>query len=245
MIEVNKNARMKVEVWSDIFCPFCYIGKRNFESAMEAFADSHLIDLEWKSFQLDPEMDDTVPYENLYEYFSQRKGVSLEQAKAMNDQVSQRAAEVGLEYKLDKAIPANTFKAHQIIQFAKTKGLGDLAEEQFFAAYFTQGKDLSQKETLYAIALEIGLSEEETKTALESREYEQRVHDDLKEAQEIGVTGVPFFVFNRKYAISGAQPVEVFVQGLKQAVEEWKATAALPLTSIQEGPSCSIEGTCD
>src|SRR5690606_21476382 len=124
MIEVNKNARMKVEVWSDIFCPFCYIGKRNFESAMEAFADSHLIDLEWKSFQLDPEMDDTVPYENLYEYFSQRKGVSLEQAKAMNDQVSQRAAEVGLEYKLDKAIPANTFKAHQIIQFAKTKGLG-------------------------------------------------------------------------------------------------------------------------
>src|SRR5690606_32174375 len=155
-------SKMKVEVWSDIMCPFCYIGKRRYEAAVQKFAHANDIALEWKSFQLDP----TIPADadkglTATQYLASRKGISNEEVAEMHQQVTQTAENVGLEYHLDNALVYNSFKAHRIIQFAKTKGLGDIAEEIFFNAHFTQNKDLGDPIVLTALAKEAGLTEQE------------------------------------------------------------------------------------
>jgi len=215
--------KMKVEVWSDIMCPFCYIGKRNYETALDQFEGRDNVEIEWRSFQLDP----TIPKssqvkENVYQYLADKKGLTYEQSAKMHERVIQMAKEAGLDYRFDIAILANSFDAHRMIQLAKTKGLGDAAEERLFRAYFTEGRDFGDHETLVAIGKEIGLHEEEIKSVLVSEDYAEKVEQDIQEASEIGVQGVPFFVFDRKYAVSGAQPPEYFLQALKKSFSEWK-----------------------
>ena len=237
---------MKIEVWSDIMCPFCYIGKRNYEAALDQFADKAHVELEWKSFQLDPSIDPMPTQKNVYTYLAERKGMSYEQVVAMHEQVKATARKAGLEYDFDRAVVSNSFNAHRIIQMAKLKGLGDQAEERFFAAYFTRGENLSDGTVLTTIGKDIGLSEEEVRQALNDGKYAQLVQNDIAEAQEIGVTGVPFFVVNRKYAISGAQPIEVFVQTIEQAYREWQAARpSLIVEHGASGPSCTPDGHCD
>ena len=214
--------KMKVEVWSDIMCPFCYIGKRNYETALKEFGDHNQVEIEWHSFQLDP----TIPVKsdkkvNVYQYLAEKKGMSYEHSAKLHEKLIQTARVAGLEYNFDRAIVANSFDAHKMIQLAKTKGLGDAAEERLFRAYFTEGKDFGDTETLVSLGKEIGLDEEEIRAALESDDYAYLVEQDFQEANEIGVTGVPFFVFNRKYAISGAQPPEYFLQTLEKSFGEW------------------------
>jgi predicted DsbA family dithiol-disulfide isomerase len=206
---------MKIEIWSDIMCPFCYIGKRRFEKALTEFGDKGKVEIEWKSFQLNPGMK-TEPGKNINQYLSEIKGWSIEQARAMNDRVVGMAREEGLHYDLERAVVANSFDAHRLIQFAKTKGKGDEAEELLFKAYFTEGKNIADHEVLSGLGSELGLDKEKLEKMLAGKEYSEEVKNDITEAQKIGVTGVPFFVFNRRYAVSGAQEVETFLDVLEK-----------------------------
>ena len=226
---------MKVEIWSDIMCPFCYIGKRNFEAALNEFDAKNEIEIEWKSFQLDPTIPKTFEKKvSTYEYLAARKGMPVERSKEMHDNIVETARKVGLTYNFEKAVVANSFDAHKLIQLAKTKGLGDAAEESLFKAYFSNGQDMSDHSTLIRLGKEIGLNEEEITAALVSEEFEAKVNFDVSEGSQLGVTGVPFFVFDRKYAVSGAQPIETFLNALKQSHAESK----------NEGETCTPGGGC-
>jgi predicted DsbA family dithiol-disulfide isomerase len=206
---------MKIEIWSDIMCPFCYIGKRRLETALAAFPGNDF-EIEWKSFQLDPTLEPQLG-KDVYMFLAERKGISVEQSLEIHKDVTERAKSVGLDYHFDKAIISNSLTAHRIIHLAKTKKLGDEMEEIFFKAYFTDGKDLNNASTLIELGIQAGLASDEVKEVLENESlYFSDVKADIKEAQEIGVQGVPFFVFDRKYAVSGAQPVEAFVNTIKE-----------------------------
>jgi len=199
-------------------CPFCYIGKRKLEAALAAFPQRDEVEIEWKSFQLDPSIT-AQPGKDVYSYLAERKGMTVEQSKQMHAQVIASAKEAGLDYHFEKAVIANSFDAHRLVQLAKTKGLGDAAEERIFRAYFTEGEDAGNHETLIKLGEEIGIPAEESRKALSDGSFASEVHADIEEAQQLGVRGVPFFVFDRKYAVSGAQPVEVFTQTLEKALE--------------------------
>lgn len=215
--------KMQVEVWSDIMCPFCYIGKRHYERALEQFPNKDNVEIIWKSYQLDPTIPEHFEKKtNVYEYLAERKGMSLEQSKQLHDNVLQMAKNAGLDYHFEKAVVANSFKAHRLIQLAKTKGAGDQAEERLFSAYFVEGKDLGETKTLIELGKEIGLTEAEVNEALMNDEYAYQVKQDIQEAESIGVRGVPFFVFNRRYAISGAQPTEAFSESLEKSFSDWR-----------------------
>jgi len=235
---------MKIEIWSDVMCPFCYIGKRNFETALEQFTDKKHIEVTWKSFQLDPSLPE-VANETQEDYLVKHKGMSREQVKGLLAHVTQTARQAGLDYNLDKSVMANSQKAHQLIQFAKTKNLGDQAEERLFRAFFTEGKNIADIETLTQLGKDIGLDENELRTAFTDEKHRKLVNDDIQEARNLGVTGVPFFVFDRKYAISGAQPPQAFTETLTKSFSEWrKANPEIRLEVIQ-GQSCNIDGKCD
>ncbi len=237
--------KMKVEVWSDIMCPFCYIGKRNYESALAQFGDAKNIEIQWKSFQLDPTIPEQIAEkQNIYQYLAERKGMSYEHSVRMHDNVTEMAKQAGLTYNFDKAVIANSFKAHKMIQLAKTKGLGDEAEERLFYAYFTEGKDFGDTETLIELGTEIDLNETEIRSAIAGEEYAQKVKADINEARSLGVNGVPFFVFDRKYAISGAQPAEAFLQTLDKSFTEWRAENPASPFGVSQGPTCTPDG-CD
>jgi predicted DsbA family dithiol-disulfide isomerase len=206
---------MKIEIWSDIMCPFCYIGKRQLETALAEFPNGDF-EIEWKSFQLDPTI---MPQsgKDVYTFLAERKGISVEQSVEMHKGVTERAKSVGLDYHFDKAIISNSLTSHRIIQLAKTKKLGDEMEEIFFKAYFTEGRDLNDAETLIELAVKAGLDSNEVQEVINNETlFLKDFKADISEAQEIGVQGVPFFVFDRKYAVSGAQPVEAFVNTIKE-----------------------------
>jgi protein disulfide-isomerase len=242
----SNSSKMKVEVWSDIMCPFCYIGKRHYEAALKQFADSNRIEIEWKSFQLDP----TIPKNpenknNVYKYLADRKGMSEAQSRKMHDNVVEMAKQVGLSYNFDNAVIANSFDAHKMIQLAKTKGLGDEAEERLFRAYFIEGMDFGDIPTLVKIGQEIGLESTEIEVALLSDDFAYKVKSDVAEAAQLGIQGVPFFVFNRKYAISGAQPTESFLETMQKSFSEWEKSNPKPAFEVIEGPVCKPDGKCD
>lgn len=211
---------MKVEIWSDIMCPFCYIGKRHFEAALKEFPHADKLQIEWKSFQLDPTIPKMEERVDVYQYLADKKGMSLEQSKSLHQNVIQMAKNAGLEYNFDIAVVGNSKDAHRLIQFAKTKGLGDQAEEALFKAYFTDGKNMADMNDLIEIGTLIGLDAVELTSILESDAFAYEMMQDVQEAQNIGVQGVPFFVFDRKYAVSGAQPVEAFLQTLEKVYSE-------------------------
>jgi predicted DsbA family dithiol-disulfide isomerase len=236
--------KMKVEIWSDVMCPFCYIGKRKFEKALETFPGKDKIEMEWKSFQLAPEMKTTLG-KNIHQYLAEHKGFSLEDAKRMNDHVTAMAAKVGLTYNFDKAIVANSFNAHRFSHFAKTKGKQNEAEEKLFKAYFTEGKNMDDTNTLVELGAEIGLDPREVRTALESGTYTNEVNADIDEAHQLGVNGVPFFVFDRKYTVSGAQESQTFTQVLQKSFEEWNKENPVTLTEMADGQVCTPDGECN
>ncbi|WP_269235200.1 DsbA family oxidoreductase [Flavobacterium flavigenum] len=206
---------MKIEIWSDIMCPFCYIGKRQLEKALAEFPNEEF-EIEWKSFQLDSSITPQNG-KDIYTFLAERKGISVEQSKEMHKAVVERAKNVGLDYHFEKVIVSNSLTAHRIIHLAKTRKLGDEMEEVFFKAYFTEGKDLNDASTLIELGIQAGLDEKEVRKVIENESvFLNDVQNDIAEAQQIGVQGVPFFVFDRKYAVSGAQPVEAFVQTINE-----------------------------
>ena len=233
---------MKIEIWSDVMCPFCYIGKRRFEDALQKSGHGIEVEVEWKSFQLNPDMV-TDPNININQYLADIKGFTLDHAKQLNAQVTQMAAEAGLTYNFDRAIVANSFKAHRFTHLAKKHGLGADAEEQLFKAYFTDGKNIDDTATLIELGTAIGLDAAEIKQVLESDTYAEDVKHDVYEAQQLGVRGVPFFVLDRKYGISGAQPPQVFEDTITKAFGEWQQENK-PKLDIIEGDSCEVGGDC-
>ena len=198
-------------------CPFCYIGKRHLEKALESFSGREEVEIEWKSYQLDPTIPMTFEEPmGVYAYLADRKGWSMEQSEQMHEHVVEMAASVGLEYNFDRAVVANSMFAHRVIQFAKEKGLGDAIEEIFFSAYFTEGRDLASVEELVSLGEQVGLEAQDVRVAIASEEMAYRVSQDIQEGVNLGVRGVPFFVFDRKYGISGAEPIQVFIDTLNQ-----------------------------
>lgn len=207
---------MKIEIWSDVMCPFCYIGKRKFEVALAQFEHKENVEIEWKSFLLSPEMQ-TDPTKNIHQFLAEHKGVSIEEATGMNDNVAHIAAQVGLQYNFDQTIPANSFNAHRFLHFAKKHGKQNEAEELLFKSYFTDGKNIDDAATLLDFANSLGLDTEALTAAMGKGEFTDDVIADIQEAQALGVRGVPFFVFDRKYAVSGAQEPAVFLETLETA----------------------------
>lgn len=232
---------MKVEIWSDVMCPFCYIGKRKFEKALSQFSHKEEVAIEWKSFQLNAALK-TDPTKNVTEYLAEIKGWTLDYAKQMNDYVTGMAKEVGLHYDFDKAIVANSFDAHRLLQLAKKYGKGDALEERLFKAYFTEGKNTADHHTLIQLTGEIGLDREEVGKMLSGSEYTDEVRKDIYESRQIGVNGVPFFVIDRKYAVSGAQAPETFLKMLNTIWTEHEKEKATLTT--QNGAVCSPEEGC-
>lgn len=225
---------MKVEIWSDVMCPFCYIGKRHFEQAIDKLPFKDEIEVDWKSYQLNPEYHNTNN-ETVYEYLSRSKGMPIEQAKQMTKQVVDMASNAGLTIDFDKNIPANTFNAHRLIHLAAKHNLQDLAEEKLFEAHFVQSRNIGETSVLVDVAEEIGLDKAEAEEVLNSDQFAEAVRYDVYESQNLGIRGVPYFVMDRKYGVSGAQPVQAFTDALTQSFTEWKETQPkTTLTSLNK-----------
>ncbi|WP_163526940.1 DsbA family oxidoreductase [Halobacillus ihumii] len=235
---------MKIEIWSDFVCPFCYIGKRRLEEALSQIAEGEQTEIVYKSFELDPQAEKNTGMSNA-EKLAAKYGKSVEEAKQMNKNMEQQATSVGLKYNLDTTVPTNTFDAHRVAKFAESKGLGKEATERFFQAVLTDSEDVGDHDTLIKLAQDIGLDQTDVSDVLSSEQFGEVVRAEEAEAREIGVQGVPFFVVNRKYAISGAQPTEVFVQSLQKVMEEEKQSPAFQsLTDDKQGEACTDE-SCD
>ncbi|KPB06451.1 DsbA family oxidoreductase [Bacillus sp. CHD6a] len=210
---------MKIEIWSDYVCPFCYIGKRRLEKALEDFPHKDEVTIEYKSFELDPNAKRDTEF-SIYEILAKKYGMPVEEAKRMSAGVAKQAAEVGLEFNFDTSIPTNTFDAHRLGKFAETKGKAKEMTERLLRAHFTESKHIGDKGYLKELGISLGLDSVEVEEVLAGDAFEKDVRFDQREAREIGVQGVPFFVLNSKYAISGAQPPEVFAEALAKVWEE-------------------------
>jgi predicted DsbA family dithiol-disulfide isomerase len=199
---------IKIEVWSDINCPYCYIGKRHLELAKEKYKNADELVIEWKSFELDPVSRPEKGSDQL-ELLAQKYGRDRKWALEMNEKISNMALATGIHFNMDKVVPANSFHAHRLLHLAKEKGVQNELKERLLNAKFVQGKDIGSQDDLLEIASGL-LSEADTKSVLESDRFATDVRQDEAEAAHLGINGVPFFVINRQFALSGAQPVEAF-----------------------------------
>ena len=209
---------MIVEVWSDVACPWCYIGKRRFERALAGFDGAADVDVTWRSFQLDPSIPPGTRV-NHDKMLADKYGVSAEQVRAMNDRVVGLAAVEGLEYHFDRYVTVNTLDAHRMSHLARSQGLGPEMHERLFRAQFVEGAVLDDPDTLVRLAVEVGVDEAAAREVAESDAYADEVAGDIREAKMLGVSGVPFFAIDRRFGISGAQPTELFASALEQARE--------------------------
>ncbi len=233
---------MKVDIWSDTRCPFCFIGKRNFEKALHEFSQNDKVEVNWHSFQLDPNMKTDLT-KNHYEYLSEVKGFPIQQIMQMHENLIQSGKNAGIDFNFDEVKVSNSFKSQMLVQFAKEKGKADEVEELLFEAYFKLGKDIDDVEVLSEIGEKLGFTKEEISKAVQSEELSELVNNDISEASNLGIRGVPFFVFNQKYAISGAQPTHLFSEVLEKSWTEFSENDS-KLKIIEGGDSCEIDGNC-
>ena len=207
---------MKVEIWSDVICPFCYIGKRKLESALAQLPRRDRVEICWKSFQLQPDTK-TDPTRNALQHLAERKGWSMDFARQAAADISARAKDVGLTFNYDRTVVANTFDAHRLVHYASTLGKGDAMTEQLFKAYFTDGRNIADPVVLTELAVGAGLPGDDVKKMLASDGFADDVRSDIDDALQMGINGVPFFVFDKRYAVSGAQDTSVFLEALTRA----------------------------
>jgi predicted DsbA family dithiol-disulfide isomerase len=235
---------MKIEIWSDIVCPFCYIGKRRIENAIANFEHADKIEVEWKSFLLNPDQV-SDPSKKTAEYLSESKGWSPEQTRQMISQVTEMAAEEGLTYHIDKAVVANPKDAHRVLQYAKTQGKGDEMKERLLKAYLMDGANIADHGLLVDLATEIGLDKSRVQEVLASDQFADKVAQDIYEAKQIEVRGVPFFVFDNKYGISGAQHPDAFKETLVKAWNNYaQQLPNLEMATSKNDDACDINGDC-
>lgn len=210
---------MKVEIWSDIACPWCYIGKRRFEQALREFPHRDALDIVWRSFQLDPAAPARQALPTV-ELLAAKYRMPVEQAQAMMDSMTATGAVDGVEFRFDRSISGNTFDAHRLIHFAATVGQRAPMVERLFAAYFTEGEAMGDHDTLVRLASDVGLDATAVRELLHSDAYATDVRADQARAQQFGITGVPFFAIDERYGISGAQPAAAIGQALTTAWTE-------------------------
>jgi predicted DsbA family dithiol-disulfide isomerase len=227
---------MKIEIWSDYACPYCYIGERQLEKALESFSGKEDIDISYKSFEL----DQYASYETISttkERVAQKYGYTSEQAQQMIDNVTKYAKSVGLDYNYGATRYTNTFDAHRIAKYAVTKGKGLEMSEKLFHAYFTENKQISDHKVLTDIAIELGLDKLEVEDVLKNKKFAEDVRNDEYEASRFGIHAVPFFLINGKYSVSGAQPPEALENIIEKALQEEKIEA-----DNLDGMVCNIDG---
>ena len=212
---------MNIEIWSDVVCPWCYIGKRRLEAALARFEHGDEVELTFRSFELDPEAPRREE-QSLEEMLAQKYGMSREEALAANARITELAAGEGLDYHLDRAKRGNSFDAHRLIHLAAGRGLQGAMKERLMRGYFSEGEAISEPEVLVRLAREVGLVEEEARGVVQGDAFAGAVRDDEASAQALGISGVPFFVIEGKWGISGAQPTELFLNALQQAWDELK-----------------------
>lgn len=232
---------MKIEVWSDYVCPFCYIGKKQLEDAIRAKNLEDDVEVVFKSYMLDP----TTPTDSevaVVDSLSRKYQVTPDKAQGMIDGIVARANEVGLAYDFSELKEENTLKAHRLVKFAETKGKSNELNELLLNRHFVGGQRIGQDEVLVTLAKEVGLDEVEVKALLASNDFADAVQADIAESRELGVQGVPFFVINRKYGISGAQPKEVFEQALQQVAEEEGIKPGLKMQGNSSAGVCTDDG---
>ena len=221
---------MKVEIWSDVVCPWCYIGKRRFEAALARFPHAGDVDVVWRSFELDPTTVSAVATEEGLghaDLIAAKYGMSREQADAAIASMTRAAAGEGLDFHLEDSVRSNTFDAHRILHLAREHGLQDAVEERLMRAYFTEGLPVGDPATLAGLAAEAGLDRSEVERVLAGADHADAVRADQAEARALGISGVPFFVVDRKYGVSGAQPTDQLLMVLERAWGE-----RTPLTMV-------------
>ncbi|WP_291579844.1 DsbA family oxidoreductase [Clostridium sp. UBA6640] len=230
---------MKIEIWSDYACPYCYIGERQLEKALESFSGNEGIDISFKCFELDP----SASYEtttNTRERISGKYSISLEKAQQMIDSITEYAKRVGLDYNYGTTRYTNTFDAHRIAKYAETKGKGLEMSEKLFHAYFTENKQMSDHKVLTDIAIELGLDKLEVEEVLRNKKFAENVRNDEYEASRLGIQAVPFCLINGKYSDSGAQPPEVFKEAIEKALQEEKIEADNLGGMVCNSDGCSV-----
>jgi predicted DsbA family dithiol-disulfide isomerase len=232
---------VKVEIWSDVVCPWCYIGKRRFEAALARFAHRDEVEVEWRSFELDPSTESAHAAGEgpaHAELIAAKYGMPLAQAEAAVASVTQAAAGEGLDFHLDSSLRSNTFDAHRLIHLAADRGLQDAAKERFMRAYFSESQPVGDAATLVRLAVEAGLDRAEAEQVLAGDGYADAVRSDEAEARALGISGVPFFVVDRKFGVSGAQPADQLLAVLDRA---WSERS--PLTLVGSAAVGTPEGT--
>jgi predicted DsbA family dithiol-disulfide isomerase len=216
---------MKVEIWSDIACPWCYVGKRRFERALREFEHAADVDVVWRSFELDPQAP-RVHVESQHELLARKYRLSTERVRAMNEHLTAEARKEGLDFQLERVRVGNTFDAHRLVHLAAESGRAAEMKERLMRAYFSEGEAVGEPATLRRLAGEVGLDSQRVSELLASDAFGADVRADEARAREFGVTGVPFFAIDERYGVSGAQPVEVLLGALRQAYEEMVPTRA-------------------
>ena len=213
--------KLRVDVWSDIACPWCHVGKRHLEAALNGFPHRDAVDLIWRAFELDPsaprEVDRSVSYAAR---LSKKYRFPVEEAEGMIRTMTETAAKDGLDFRFDRIRPGNTFDAHRVLHLAHERGKQDALKERYLRAYLSDGESIGDPETLVRLAAEVGLDAEEVRAVLASDAYADDVRADEDEASELGIRGVPFFIIGGRYAVSGAQPAELLLLALKKAWDE-------------------------
>jgi predicted DsbA family dithiol-disulfide isomerase len=231
--------KMRVDVWSDIACPWCYLGKRRLEAALAGFVHKDAVEVVWRAFELDPraprERDSSVSHA---ERLAKKYGQTVARAEAMIAHMTNVAKSEGLDFHFERVHAGNTFDAHRVLHLAATRGLQDAVKERFMRAYFSEGEPIGEPETLVRLAAEAGLPDEDVRAVLGSDAHASDVRADEQEAQELGIGGVPFFVIAGRYGISGAQPASVLLEALTQAWDELAAAPAAP----DAGEVCGPDG---
>ena len=239
--------KMKIEVWSDIMCPYCYIGKLHYEKALQQFEYKDQIELEWKAFLLNPDLPGKGKGIPVMDYLHNTVGVSEEDTKKMNEQIAELAKENGVKSNLENAVAANSLDAHRLIKLAATKGLDSKVMSLLSKAYFEEAKDYSDHKILTEIGTTAGLDNKEIEKLLSSDDYAYEVKQDIQEANNLEFDTVPTFLFNRKHALVGSQPVGAFLKTLQKAFFKWQRQDLKENGNVDvtEGKSCSVDGTCD
>jgi predicted DsbA family dithiol-disulfide isomerase len=231
---------VKVEVWSDVVCPWCYIGKRHFEAALSEFEHRDGVELVWRSFQLDPgaaAISEGDPVDRL----ATKYGRSREWALAAQARVTEAAEQAGLEFHLERAHSGNTFDAHRLLHYASTVGRQGALKERLMRGYFTEGESIGDHETLLRLAVEVGLDRDAVQNVLDGSEFGDEVRHDLQDAQELGIRGVPYFVIDRKFGISGAQPAELILTALDKA---WTAEHPFEMVATATSDQACTDDSC-
>lgn len=213
---------IQVEIWSDVVCPFCFIGKKNFEAALEKYSGSEKIEVVWRSFELDP-MAQKSQQIKIHDLIAKKYGRTAEWAQENNERLTAQGKTIGIDFDFNSIIPTNSFDAHRLLHFARAENKENKKDntvaQLLFGAYFSHGQDIAQSSVLADIVVQAGLSVEKWNKVLQGQDFANDVRSEESQAQELGITGVPAFVFNRKYLVSGAQPVDAFLEVLNEAAK--------------------------